>query len=156
MERTGETNIEAVYNKIWLCLERGLIENSKDVGSKTCGKVYSITDLGLLERRRFTDHDLTLHREVMADLPDNYFVAGHYRKLANWKAILAGMLGKGWVRTADILEAIDFYKKGGGRKALREMTAEGLLEVTSSAIHKKIKIYRTTDKAADFVDGCHA
>ena len=156
MRRTGETVPARIWDKSMHCQERGLIKSANHEGSVTNGRVYAITRKGVIERGRFNEINLDVDREEPAVDGMNFFYAGHYRRLASWKAILNAILGKGWVTAGSITAAaIDFYKPHSARKALREMVRDGLVEVNKSAIHRKVKLYRTTPEALEFVRCYH-
>ena len=132
-----------------------MIEKIKNPDGQTCSKLYALTALGLEERNKWRnlvgkiDRGDVSHTEGM-----RHFEAGHYKKLANWRAMLRAMPTDCWTPAADIARACSqFYGITGARKALREMLAEGLVERARTALNLCAWVYRPTVDAADFCRG---
>ena len=151
--RLGEADIEYVYQKTMYGQSKCLII-SKCATDKKSKRLFQITAQGIADRDLPTDLTKKLARKETKTSGLSGGEANAQRKLASWKAILSGLTVGGWFRCRDIVKAAaGFYGPCGCRKALRQMTEEGLLEVTTAVTHQFRKLYRRTPDGADFCGG---
>ncbi len=146
----GTTDLERVWHLSMRCQDRGLLTSTISPAHGLV-KLYTITAAGMVERSKVKELKTRLPRSEPVTSETNHFQLGRLRRLQNWAAILGAMPADQWIRATSICRAAEaFYVPNGTRKALREMEAEGLVEVTGCATHRKLKLYRPTQAGADF------